>query len=119
MRRAWVGGGLLLLLGVGSLVGAQLVPGVLAAHCPLGQDLVRPDRTVCELAFGGLWVSLAVGLCAPAALVVSRAADRPEMAWLTVGLLVSGVAAEAATRWRSRRRGLSGARIRSDVEQRW
>jgi peptide/nickel transport system permease protein len=29
-------------------------------------DPTRPDRTVCELAFGGLWVSLAIGLVAGA-----------------------------------------------------
>jgi ABC-type dipeptide/oligopeptide/nickel transport system permease subunit len=66
MMRARLGLGLLLALGLGSLVAAELAPGLLAAHCPLGQDLVRPDRSVCELAFGGLWVSLAVGLCAGA-----------------------------------------------------
>lgn len=29
--------------------------------CPLGMDSVRPDSSVCELAFGGLWVSMALG----------------------------------------------------------
>lgn len=63
LRGGW---GLLLLLGlgVGSFSVAHLPPALLATHCPLGMDLVRPDRSVCELAFGGLWVSLAVGLCA-------------------------------------------------------
>ncbi|NVJ25599.1 ABC transporter permease subunit [Myxococcus sp. AM011] len=58
--------GLLLLVGLGvlSLVAGRLFPEVLASTCPLGEDPMRPDRTVCELAFGGLWVSLAVGLCA-------------------------------------------------------
>src|SRR5215217_7104873 len=58
--------GLLLLVGLGvlSLVAGRLFPDVLASTCPLGEDPMRPDRTVCELAFGGLWVSLAVGLCA-------------------------------------------------------
>lgn len=64
LRRAWIGFVLLGTLGVGSFLLAQVAPGLLATHCPLGADLVRPDRTVCELAFGGLWVSLAVGLCA-------------------------------------------------------
>ena len=64
MRRTLVGSSILVALGLGSFGLSQLAPGLLAAHCPLGMDLVRPDRSVCELAFGGLWVSLAVGLCA-------------------------------------------------------
>jgi peptide/nickel transport system permease protein len=62
--RAWVG--LVLLVGLGALSfsAARVFPEALASTCPLGRDLTRPDRTVCELAFGGLWVSLAVGLTA-------------------------------------------------------
>jgi peptide/nickel transport system permease protein len=41
-------------------------PEVPARYCPLGNDVLRPDRTVCELSFGGLWVSLGVGLAAGA-----------------------------------------------------
>lgn len=40
--------------------------GATVLHCPLGRDLLRPDQTVCELAFGGLWVSLSLGLAAGA-----------------------------------------------------
>jgi peptide/nickel transport system permease protein len=43
-----------------------LAPSVLADHCPFGRDTLRPDQTVCELSFGGLWVSLSVGLAAGA-----------------------------------------------------
>jgi peptide/nickel transport system permease protein len=64
--RAWVGFVLLVGLGLLSFLAGHLFPSVLAGTCPLGQDLTRPDRTVCELAFGGLWVSLAVGLTAGA-----------------------------------------------------
>ncbi|MBJ6765308.1 ABC transporter permease subunit [Myxococcaceae bacterium JPH2] len=64
--RAWVGLALLLGLGGLSLAAGRLFPEALAGTCPLGMDLQRPDRTVCELAFGGLWVSLAVGLTAGA-----------------------------------------------------
>lgn len=35
-------------------------------RCPLGHDVLRPDQTVCDLAFGGLWVSLSLGLVAGA-----------------------------------------------------
>jgi peptide/nickel transport system permease protein len=70
MRRipvqAWVGLALLGGLGVLSLLGGRVFPEVLASTCPLGRDLTRPDRTVCELAFGGLWISLAIGLAAGA-----------------------------------------------------
>ncbi|MBF5042782.1 ABC transporter permease subunit [Aggregicoccus sp. 17bor-14] len=89
MTRARVGLALLLVLGVGSFVLAHFAPGALVQHCPLGMDLVRPDRSVCELAFGGLWVSLAVGLCA--ALVSTG-----------LGLLVAALARAvggAAERW--------------------
>ncbi|MCP3103815.1 ABC transporter permease subunit [Myxococcus sp. K15C18031901] len=60
--------GFVLLVGLGllSLVAGRLFPDWLASSCPLGVDPTRPDRTVCELAFGGLWVSLAVGLVAGA-----------------------------------------------------
>jgi len=54
-----------LLFGTSVWLGA-LSPQVAAAHCPLGRDLVHPDRTVCELAFGGLWVSLGMGAVAAA-----------------------------------------------------
>jgi peptide/nickel transport system permease protein len=37
-------------------------PQAIARHCPLGQDALRPDRTVCELSFGGLWISLTIGV---------------------------------------------------------
>lgn len=64
--RAWVGLVLVVGLGLLSFLAGRLFPQVLAGSCPLGQDVTRPDRTVCELAFGGLWVSLAVGLAAGA-----------------------------------------------------
>ncbi|NVJ00390.1 ABC transporter permease subunit [Myxococcus sp. AM009] len=64
--RARVGLALLVGLGLLSLVAGRLFPEALASTCPLGMDPTRPDRTVCELAFGGLWVSLAVGLAAGA-----------------------------------------------------
>jgi peptide/nickel transport system permease protein len=53
-------------LGALSFLAGRLFPEALAGTCPLGQDPTRPDRTVCELAFGGLWVSLAIGLVAGA-----------------------------------------------------
>ncbi len=62
--RAWVGLALLGGLGLTSWLMGRVFPGALAATCPLGGDPTHPDRTVCELAFGGLWVSLAVGLAA-------------------------------------------------------
>jgi peptide/nickel transport system permease protein len=62
--RAWVGLVLLVGLGATSFFAARVFPEALATTCPLGRDLTRPDRTVCELAFGGLWVSLAIGLAA-------------------------------------------------------
>ncbi|MFL5321991.1 MAG: ABC transporter permease subunit [Myxococcaceae bacterium] len=60
--------GLVLLVGLWalSLAGAFLFPGVLQNHCPFGRDVLRPDETVCTLSFGGLWVSLTVGLAAAA-----------------------------------------------------
>jgi len=64
--QAWVGLSLLVFLGFGSFAFGVLWPGFPMRHCPLGQDVLRPDRTVCELAFGGLWVSLGIGLLAGA-----------------------------------------------------
>jgi peptide/nickel transport system permease protein len=64
--RAWVGLVLLVGLGLASWLAARVFPQALASTCPLGMDPTHPDRTVCELAFGGLWVSLAVGLVAGA-----------------------------------------------------
>jgi peptide/nickel transport system permease protein len=49
-----------------SFGGSALWPDALHRHCPLGADVLRPDRTVCELAFGGLWISLSIGLAAGA-----------------------------------------------------
>lgn len=64
--------GLALLVGlwVGSFCLGVLWPEVPAQYCPFGRDALRPDRTVCELAFGGLWVSLGVGLAAAALAVL-------------------------------------------------
>lgn len=66
MKRAsaWIGFGLLATLCVSSFVFGALAPDVLAEHCAFGRDVLRPDKTVCQLAFGGLWVSLAVGIAA-------------------------------------------------------
>ncbi len=68
MRRAeaWVGVALLALLWGASVLLSEAAPLTLRAHCPFGADLLRPDQSVCELAFGGLWVSLTVGLLAGA-----------------------------------------------------
>lgn len=41
-----------------------LSPGLLHHHCLFGLDATWPDRSVCELAFGGLWVSLTIGVAA-------------------------------------------------------
>jgi peptide/nickel transport system permease protein len=57
----WVA--LLALFGLSFAFG-QIWPEVPARACPFGADALRPDHTVCELAFGGLWVSLATGLFA-------------------------------------------------------
>ena len=67
MRRASIAGwaALLLLFGLSYAFG-QIWPEVPARACPFGADALRPDRTVCELAFGGLWVSLATALFAAA-----------------------------------------------------
>ncbi|HYV44739.1 MAG TPA: ABC transporter permease subunit [Myxococcaceae bacterium] len=67
MRRAavvgWVALALLFSL---SFAFGRLWPEVTARACPFGADALRPDHTVCELAFGGLWVSLAMGVAAAA-----------------------------------------------------
>ena len=65
-RLAWTGLLLLAALGLGSFALGVLWPTVPARYCPLGHDVLRPDRTVCELSFGGLWVSLGIGLLAGA-----------------------------------------------------
>lgn len=67
MRRSAIAGWAVLLgLFALSFALGRLWPEVPARVCPFGRDAVRPDRTVCELAFGGLWVSLAAGLAAAA-----------------------------------------------------
>lgn len=68
MRRrvAWAGLGVLCGLWAASFVFGRLAPEVLATNCPFGQDVLRPDESVCELSFGGLWVSLGIGLAAGA-----------------------------------------------------
>lgn len=68
MRRwtSLVGFGILIVLAGTSVLFGVLAPEVLATHCPFGNDALRPDQTVCELSLGGLWVSLAIGLCAGA-----------------------------------------------------
>lgn len=67
MRRAaavgWVALALLFSL---SFAFGRVWPEVPARVCPFGPDALRPDHTVCELAFGGLWVSLAMGVAAAA-----------------------------------------------------
>ncbi len=73
------GAGLLLLLWGSSFALSVLWPSVVAEHCPLGKDVLRPDRSVCELAFGGTWISLSIGLLAGAAATL-------------VGLLVASLA---------------------------
>jgi len=70
-RSASAGGGLLAGLALVSFVVSRLSPEVVAAACPLGQDLLRPERSVCALALGGLWVSLAIGVCAGALATVA------------------------------------------------
>lgn len=65
--RAWVGLVLLVGLGLASWLAGRMFPEALSHTCPLGMDPSHPDRSVCELAFGGLWVSLVVGLTAGAA----------------------------------------------------
>lgn len=59
-------------VGLALLAGLWLASFVLgrfdgaAGQCPFGADPLRPDQTVCELAFGGLWVSMSIGLAAGA-----------------------------------------------------
>lgn len=65
MRRSvFVGLALLGALWLASFLGGRVFSDALATSCPFGRDVVRPDESVCNLAFGGLWVSLTVGLCA-------------------------------------------------------
>jgi ABC-type dipeptide/oligopeptide/nickel transport system permease subunit len=57
------------LLGVlffGSLLISTVFVDAARTSCPLGMDAARPDRSVCELSLGGLWVSMALGLLAGA-----------------------------------------------------
>ncbi len=61
----WAGVGLLLFLLVFSFSTSAIWPAVLH-RCPFGRDVIRPDSTVCELAIGGLWVSLSIGIAAGA-----------------------------------------------------
>jgi|GEM_PF-891098 len=64
-RASLIGAALLAALWISSFALSHwLAP--LERHCPLGRDLLRPDQTVCELAFGGLWVSLSLGVAAGA-----------------------------------------------------
>jgi len=62
-RSAWVGLGLLLGLWAFSFATSAVWPAALG-RCPFGYDVLRPDSTVCELAIGGLWVSLSIGIAA-------------------------------------------------------
>jgi ABC-type dipeptide/oligopeptide/nickel transport system permease subunit len=59
--------GIVLLLGLWALSFSTTAiwPAALH-HCPFGRDALRPDQTVCELAIGGLWVSLGIGIAAGA-----------------------------------------------------
>src|SRR5260370_22818219 len=61
------GAGLLLLLWGSSFALSVLWAAGVVEHCRLGKDVLRPDRSVCELAFGGAWISLSIGLLAGAA----------------------------------------------------
>src|SRR5258708_36892465 len=89
------GGGLLLLLWGSSFALSVLWPSVVAEHCPLGKDVLRPDRSVCELAFGGTWISLSIGLLpgAAATLVGLLAARLPRGPgrWLDAAFLGGAV----------------------------
>lgn len=58
------GGALLGAAWLASLVVSRT--GIPVEACLLGADPLRPDRSVCELAFGGLWISLGLGLAAAA-----------------------------------------------------
>ena len=65
-RRAIITGICLLLgLWLFSFAASAIWPSALR-RCPFGRDAIRPDSTVCELAIGGLWVSLTVGVAAGA-----------------------------------------------------
>ncbi len=64
-RSAWTGIGLLVGLWAVSFGAGAIWPAALKA-CPLGRDILRPDSSVCELAVGGLWVSLTIGIAAGA-----------------------------------------------------
>src|SRR5260370_4917587 len=93
--RRWLlgGAGLLVLVWGWSFALSVLWPAGVAEHCPLGKDVLRPDRSVCELAFGGTWISLSIGLLAGAAATL-------------VGLLVASLA-------RGLGRGIDAALMRS------
>src|SRR5262249_25838514 len=58
-----------------------------------GNDVLRPDRSVCELAFGGLWISLSVGLLAGAAATATgfgvAAIGRTVGGWVNASLMRS------------------------------
>jgi len=64
-RSAWAGIGLLVGLWAISFTAGAIWPAALKV-CPLGRDILRPDSSVCELAIGGLWVSLTIGIAAGA-----------------------------------------------------
>jgi oligopeptide transport system permease protein len=60
----WCGPALLASLWLLSFALGVVWPQGIVRHCPLGQDALRPDSTVCELALGGLWISLSIGVAA-------------------------------------------------------
>lgn len=66
MKRGHVIFGIAALAGLwlASFLGSRVFADTLATTCPFGRDVVRPDESVCTLAFGGLWVSLSIGLAA-------------------------------------------------------
>lgn len=64
-RSALAGLGILLGLWALSFATSAVWPAALG-RCPFGYDVLRPDSTVCELAIGGLWVSLSIGIAAGA-----------------------------------------------------
>jgi ABC-type dipeptide/oligopeptide/nickel transport system permease subunit len=88
VRRSSIAGwvSLLLLFALSFALG-RIWPEVPARVCPFGADALRPDRTVCELAFGGLWISLATGLAA-AALAVALGL------WVAVAARLAGGAVD-------------------------
>jgi ABC-type dipeptide/oligopeptide/nickel transport system permease subunit len=63
MTRRWIGPAVLVALFVASYAFGRFGAGV---SCPFGADPLRPDQSVCTLAFGGAWVSLGVGALAAA-----------------------------------------------------